>query len=86
MSNPESKLEEMLKSGQKPTQADIEEALLYVLHERNALRKMAHDMGEWLAKLVKARIAKDDDGVVSTLDSFMTDHVQIMPKTDGRVH
>jgi hypothetical protein len=86
MSNPELKMAEMLTNGQKPSQDDLEEALLHVLRERNALQKIAKDMGEWIATLVKAHVAHDVEQLQDTMDAFMAKHVQIAHKSEGRVH
>ena len=78
MSEAEKKLAEILGNGGKPTSADLESALAAVLEERNALARMASDMGSWLSQLVIANVRNDGAAVADILNAFMQAHVQVV--------
>jgi hypothetical protein len=86
MSNAEKNLVEILSSGRKPTADDLEAALHSVLKERNALLSLNKDMGGFLAKMVKAKLAGDDVRILAVLDEFMDKHVEVRTEQDERVH
>lgn len=86
MSEEELKLAEILDSGRNPTADDLEAALYAVLKERNALLAINKDMGGYLARMVTDRMAGDIERILSVLDEFMDEHVEVRTEKSGRVH
>ncbi len=84
-------LQQRVEKGEAPTVEEMFSALQQMnvllaqaIAQRDGVRAITNDMGEWLVKIAAAHLAKDAISLKKTLDAYVAKHIHIINSKENR--